>query len=309
MAYIVDPELAAVQDSLPRADLSDLARSREVSRRFLEQVRPYESKRELSVREIRTADGVGGRVMVAAEHDGPFPALIYLRSSGYTLGSINAVDNSARRIADEIDVTVITVDFRLAPENPYPAALDDGYAVLEWVAKTDDEAIDPGRIVVLGDSAGGGIAAALAMRARDSDGPAISAMLLDAPTIDDRCDTPSMREFTDTPMWRGPDTPIAWRAYLGQIERGSTNVPIYAAPARASVNELRGLPPAWVTTYQLDPTRDEVLQFANRLAQADVPTELHLYPSAFHLAHTIPGTTIGRRMLADKYAAIRRMTR
>lgn len=108
-------------------------------------------------------------------------------------------------------------------------------------------------------------------------------------------------------MWRSPDSPIAWEHYLGEIPRGGADMPLYAAPARARVGELAGLPPAWIVAYQLDPTRDEALAFAARLIQAGVSTELHHYAGAFHAAHAIPGTAIGEWIFSDKLSAIRRM--
>lgn len=245
----------------------------------------------------------------AAEPDGPLPALLYLRPSGFVLGSLDSADNAARRIADHINAAVIAVDYRVAPEHPFPAALDDCHAALEWAASTaaTDYGIDRDRVAVLGESAGGGLAIAMAMIARDRQGPTLTSQFLDAPTIDDRCDTPSMHEFEDTPLWRGADTPIIWQHYLGTIRRGSDEVPILAAPGRAEVRDLIGLPRTWIATYQLDPTRDEVLDLSRRLIDAHVSTELHHYAGAFHLTHMIPGTAIGNRMIADKYEAIGRM--
>jgi acetyl esterase/lipase len=314
MTYVPDPELAALQHSLPRADLSDLPVSRELERQFLGQATPYEPHRELTITNAVASGGTGSpdvcvRIFVPTERTGPLPGLLYLRPSGFVMGNLDSVESPARRLADHVDVAVIAVDYRIAPEHPYPAALDDSYAALRWATSPGATAygIDPDRVAVLGDSAGGGLAAALSMLAKDRKGPALLAQFLDAPTIDDRCDTPSMAEFTDTPMWRGPDTPLVWQYYLGDIRRGGHEVPRYAAPARASVTDLAGLPPTWMCAYQLDPTRDEVLRFADRLLQADVPTELHHYAGAFHMSHTIPGTAIGARILSDKFSAIRRI--
>jgi acetyl esterase len=299
---------------LPQADLSDLPGTRELSQRFLVHAQPYEPGRELTISDVVVPGAEGSsdvrvRVFVPAERTGPLPGLLYLRGSAFVLGSLESVESPARRVADQVDVAVVAVDYRVAPEHPYPAALDDSFAALTWASSPQaaEYGIDPSRIAVLGDSAGGGLAAALSMLTRDRNGPPIIAQFLDAPTIDDRCDTPSMKEFTDTPMWRSPDSPIAWEHYLGEIARGGDDVPFYAAPARASVDDLVGLPPAWIAAYQLDPTRDEALEFAGRLVRAGVPTELHHYAGAFHMAHTIPGTSIGARILSDKLAAIRRM--
>ena len=119
-----------------------------------------------------------------------------------------------------------------------------------------------------------------------------------------------MTTLSDTPLWQSVNSPYSWRYYLqGTAEPGSADVPIYAAPARATVEDLAGLPPALVTAYQIDPTRDEGLDYARLLIQAGVPTELHHYPEAYHLAHIIPGTAIGARMIADRMEAVRRTLR
>jgi acetyl esterase/lipase len=294
------PELAALAPLLPRADLSDLAAARALTVQFQEHGPAYQSARSIVVDDLPQQRI---RIFRAAQVSGPMPALLYLRAGGFVLGTLAGADNQARQLADELDVAVVVVDYRSAPEHPYPAAIDDCYAALTWATSDDAAAygIDPQRVAVLGDSAGGGLAAGLALLARDRNGPRISHLFLDAPTIDDRCATPSAQEFADTPIWRGLDTPIVWRHYLAGLEP----VPIYAAPARADVDQLAGLPPVWVATYQLDPTRDEVLQFAFRLVQAGVATDLVHHAGAFHMAHTIPGTRIGARMLATKFDALR----
>jgi acetyl esterase/lipase len=117
-----------------------------------------------------------------------------------------------------------------------------------------------------------------------------------------------MTTLSDTPAWQSVNSRLSWRYYLqGTAEPGKTNVSVYAAPARAAVQSLSGLPPAYITAYQVDPTRDEGLDYARRLIQAGVLTEVHHYPGAFHMAHIIPGTAIGARMLADRIEAVRRM--
>jgi acetyl esterase/lipase len=314
MAYIADPELAAIVHMLPRADLSDLPGTREAARQMAGQAPVYQPGRELDITDVTVPGppgdpGVPARVIVPAERTGLLPGLIYLHEGAFSFGSIASIEAAARYLADRVDVAVITVAYRLAPEHPYPAALHDSYAALEWAtgARAADHGIDPGQVAVLGQSAGGGLAAALSMLARDRSGPRIVAQFLDAPTVDDRCAEPSMREFPDTPLCAGVNSPILWRYYLGDIRPGSDDVPLYAAPARAMPEDLAGLPPAWVATYQIDPTRDEVLNFAGRLIHAGVPTELHHYAGAFHLSHLFPGTSIGARMLADRAEAIGRI--
>ncbi|MFF3751732.1 alpha/beta hydrolase [Streptomyces sp. NPDC002018] len=314
MDYILDPELAAIVPMIPAMDYSDVPGMRALVRQFLDAAPSYESARALSVEDIRIpgyegAPDVEGRVYVPSERTDLVPCLIYLHGGAYVTGEVAGMDNQARLIADRAGIAVVSVGYRLAPENPYPAALDDSYAALVWAAGKAGRGhgIDNARIGVLGESSGGGLAAALALVARDRGGPALAAQFLDAPTIDDRLDTHSMRDLPVTPTWNASNSPYSWKYYLGDFEPGSPQVPLYAAPARAAFKDLVGLPPTWMAAYQVDPTRDEGLNYAHLLIQAGVPTELHHYSGAFHLAHAIPGTALGTRMITERIAAIRRL--
>jgi acetyl esterase len=305
---VVDPELAALAPMLPRADFSDLAATRALEARFLAVGSAPETSRTVETVDVRTVEGVTLRLF---QHPGarPRPAVIFLRASAYALGSLDSADRPGYALADDLDLIAVTVDYRLAPQHPYPAALDDCSAALRWATSAAARAygIDPRRVAVVGESAGGGLALALALRAKQEGAARPVALLLDAPTIDDRCDTPSMREFAETPMWRGADCPILWDYYLGDYGRGSDDVPLLAAPARATAADLAGLPPTWLATYQVDPTRDEALRLARRLIEAGVPTELVHHAGAYHLAHTVPGTRIGGYILNQRNAALRRL--
>jgi acetyl esterase/lipase len=312
--YILDPELAAVAPAIPRVDLSDLAATREAERLMAAHLPVYEAQAGLSVLDVAIPHRQGGgevpaRVYAPAGRSSALPGLLYLHGGAYVTGGLSGVDFRARMLADQADVVVVTVDYRLAPEHPYPAGLEDSYTALEWAAgKGGEYGIDAGRLAVLGESAGGGLAAALSLLARDRGGPRLAAQFLDAPTIDDRLRTPSMTTLTDTPTWRSANSPYSWRYYLqGTAEPGGAGVPVYAAPARATVQDLTGLPPAFLTAYQIDPTRDEALNYARLLIEAGVPTEVHHYSRAFHMAHVIPGTAIGARMTADRIQALRWM--
>jgi acetyl esterase len=316
MDYVLDPELAALAAAVPKMDLSDLAAARETERLMVGHLPKYRARIPLSVHDIamqgqRSTTAVAARIYAPVERSTPGPALLYLHGGAYVMGGLAMADSTARMLVEHAGVTVVAVDYRLAPEHPYPAGLEDSYAVLQWsVDNGECHGIDPDRLGVLGESAGGGLAAALALVARDRGGPRLAAQFLDAPTVDDRLDTVSMTTLSDTPAWQSVNSRYSWAYYLqGVAEPGSVNVPIYAAPARATAKELSGLPPAYVTAYQIDPTRDEGLEYAHRLILAGVPTEVHHYAGAFHLAHIIPGTAIGARMIADRIAAIRRMLR
>jgi acetyl esterase len=206
------------------------------------------------------------------------PAAIFnVHGGGFIIGNLDIDHANNLRYTREIGVVVVSVDYRLAPEAPYPAGLEDCYAALVWTAKNAAElGVDPARIAIHGGSAGGGLCAALALLARDRGGPAIAFQYLGVPELDDRLGTPSMRAFVDTPMWNKPRAEISWDCYLGPGVRGGADVPVYAAPARAT--DLAGLPPAYVSVMEFDPLRDEGIAYAQALLAAGVTTELHLFP-------------------------------
>jgi acetyl esterase len=315
MDYELDPELAAAAAVLPKMDLSDLAAARE-SGQFLFAQPKYAARIPLTVQDLvvpgsQNTEGVPVRVYASTERSIPVPALLYLHGCAYAMGGLAMADFTARMLVEWAGVTVVAVDYRLAPDHPYPAGLEDSYAVLQWSADHGRElGIDTDRLGVLGEGAGGGLAAALTLLDHDRHDRRLTAQFLDAPKLDDRLNTPSMRTLVDTPVLLSDSSALSWGYYLlGTAPAGSAGVPIYAAPARATVEDLSGLPPAFVTVYQIDPTRDEGLNYARLLIEAGVSTEVHHYAGAFHIAHVIPGTAIGLRMINDRTNAIRRMLR
>jgi acetyl esterase/lipase len=310
MAYAFDPELAPWVAMLPTAQVDDPAASRAFARELLSQRPPYEPPAPLLI-EDTVAPGPAGepdvavRVYTPAEGEGPRPGLLLIHGGGFVVGDLELEHPIAAHIAAEVGAVVVSVDYRLAPEHPFPAGLEDCYAALCWAAaKATELGIDPERLGVAGESAGGGLAAAVALLARDRGGPALCFQYLDIPELDDRMDTPSMSAFTETPMWNRPAAERSWRYYLGDGIPGSAGVSPYAAPARAG--NLAGLPPACVTACEFDPLRDEDIIYAHRLLQAGVSTELHHYPGTFHGSGIIPHATVSQRMVADKTAALRR---
>jgi acetyl esterase len=181
-----------------------------------------------------------------------------------------------------------------------PAAVDDAYAVLAWTAAhAATLGIDPGRIAVGGHSAGAGLAAAVALRARDQHGPPIRFQLLNQPELDDRQATWSARHFTDTPWMTRDKLAATWRHYPGAQPASP-----YAAPARA--DDLSGLPPAYVATAEFDPLRDEAITYGLGLLQAGVPVELYQWPGIFHGSQAILSADISQRQNAELTAALRR---
>ncbi|MFD5322375.1 alpha/beta hydrolase [Streptomyces sp. NPDC127092] len=210
------------------------------------------------------------------------PAVLWIHGGGFCLGSVDSVHLGAAQAALHARAVVVAVSYRLAPEHPYPAGLDDCWAALEWAAGHPGElGTDPERLAVAGASSGGALAAGLTLLARDRGGPALCFQHLSTPVLDDRLATASMAAYTDTPVWNRRLAEESWRLYLGEAtDRGPGRLPVSAAPARAA--DLAGLPPAYISTAGLDPLRDEGLLYGLRLAQAGVPVELHNFPGAYH---------------------------
>ncbi|MFG2910176.1 alpha/beta hydrolase [Kitasatospora sp. NPDC048286] len=300
----MDPELEAFIPLFPRTDLADPVAARG---RFSELAAavPAPDTTDLDV-EDRTvpADPAVPVRIYRPRRAHPVKrgqaALIWLHGGGFVIGDLDTEHPWATLIANGSGVTVISVGYRLAPEHPFPAALDDAYAVLRWTAEHAAAlGIDPERIAVGGHSAGGGLAAAVTLRARDERGPAIRFQLLNQPGLDDRQETWSARNFTDTPWFNRNKSAASWRHYLG----GRPATP-HAAPARAE--DLSGLPPAYIATAELCPNRDENLGYALRLLQAGVSVELHQWPGTFHGSQAIVSAEISQRQNAELGAALRR---
>jgi acetyl esterase/lipase len=253
---------------------------------------------EVPVR-VYTAAPVPG----ASPEAGSRPAILWIHGGGYMFGTGLGEDPRLARWADGLDAVIVSVEYRLAPEHPYPAPLDDCYAALAWtVQHAVDLGIDPARIAVAGASAGAGLAAALALLARDRGEYPLAFQLLIYPMIDDRMATPS--SSLETVVWTTQANVLGWRAYLGH-DPGADDVPAYAAAARAE--DLGGLPPAWIGVGALDVFRDEDIQYALRLLGAGVPAELHVYPGAPHGFEALgPGAAVARQCQSDIDTALRR---
>ncbi|MFD0266315.1 alpha/beta hydrolase [Streptomyces sp. NPDC127106] len=299
----MDPELEPFIPFLPQTDLNDPEATRKtVAALVAAGAAPDTSRMDVEDRTVPAEPDVAVRIYRPhrAPSQGGAGAIVWLHGGGFVFGDLDTEHPWAARLADGSGAVVVSVDYRRAPENPFPAALDDAYAVLDWTAAHAAElGIDPARIAVGGHSAGGGLAAAVALRARDEQGPAICFQLLNQPGLDDRQQTWSARNFTDTPWFTRDKTTAAWRHYLGS--RPATP---YAAPARAT--DLSGLPPAYVATAEFCPNRDEDIEYALRLLQAGVPVELHQWPGTFHGSQAILSADISQRQNAELAGALRR---
>ncbi|MEU7416398.1 MULTISPECIES: alpha/beta hydrolase [Streptomyces] len=210
----------------------------------------------------------------------PRPVVYHVHGGGMVVGTNRVGVDVALEWARELDLVVVSVEYRLAPEHPHPAPVEDVYAGLLWTAEHAGElGADPERIVIAGASAGGGLTAALALMLRDREGPRPIGQLLLCPMLDDRNDTPSTHQMAGLGVWDRTANDTGWTALLGE-RRGGPDVSPYAAPARAE--DLSGLPPAFLDVGSAETFRDEVVAFASRLWQAGGIAELHVWPGGFH---------------------------
>lgn len=309
MAYRFDPDLASVVGLLPVLDLRDIAGARALITEMTARSGPFVPPPMLnhSVIKIRsdpTNSDLALYVLAPRHRTALSPCVVWFHGGGFVLGHPTDGLAANAQMAEELGAVVISVDYRLAPEYPYPAAVDDGMAALRWIVDHAAELeIDTTRIAVAGESAGACLATVMTLSARDTGGPDICFQALDSPVIDDRLQTESMRQFTDTPLWTRGNAELSWKAYLRNVFDGT--VPGYAAPGR--VEDLTGLPPAYISACEIDPLRDEALQYGQRLAQCGVPTEIHLYPGTFHgSASSITEAAISKRMRRELLAALGR---
>lgn len=241
---------------------------------------------------VRESPEVRVRVHRPVGVDGPLPCFYSIHGGGFVIGSYDMDDARFDAWCPKFGCVGVSVEYRLAPETTYPGAIEDCYAGLKWVHEHHEEiGVDPDRIGIGGVSAGGGLAAALALMARDRGEIPVRFQLLDCPMLDDRQETPSSR-LDGLEIWNRHSNTFGWQSYLGDLY-GADDVPFYAAPARAP--DLSGLPPALVCVGAADGFRDEDIIYAMRLNQAGVPAELHVFPGAPHGVAIFTGTAIAQR--------------
>ncbi|QKW23069.1 alpha/beta hydrolase [Kitasatospora sp. NA04385] len=230
----------------------------------------------------------------------PLPVLLYLFGGGWTLGSLDTGDAICRRLTNAVGCVTVAAGYRLAPEHPFPAAVHDVAAAAEWIAAhAADLGADPARLAVAGDSAGGNLAAALTLLARERGGPALRHQLLVYPNTDHAADTPSVREHDDPLLFNRRSVAWYWSHYLADPADGADPL---ASPLRAP--SLAGLPPATVITAEYDPLRDEGELYAEALRAAGVPVELRRYDGMPHGFFAMSGVLDDGRA-AQHYAADR----
>lgn len=310
----IDPELVRAASLQPVVDYADppavratLLRALKLSQRLRSSETDVDAVR-ITDRLIPAREGspeIPVRIYEPAQRDGPSAGLVFFHGGAFVAGDLETDDMRCREYARRAGVLVLSVAYRLAPEHPFPAAFHDCCDSVRWLSAEAALGVDPSRIAVGGSSAGAALAAAVALAARDCAGPEIVFLLLLQPVTDDRLATGSMARHAAAPGWNRPNSVQMWRHYLAGAS--GDEVSPYAAPARAP--DLHGLPPAYVLTAECDPLRDEGIAYAVRLIGADVTTELHNFPGAFHgFDAAAPQAGLSRRALAEQCAVLARAT-
>jgi len=235
-----------------------------------------------------TVPGSGGAALEAnwyrsSTAEPPGSAVLYLHGGGmiFSLAEMGKMyDLAARRYVAASAVPMLVIDYRVAPEHPHPTPVEDCYAALEWLSgQADALEFDPNRLAVMGDSAGGGLAAGVCLMARDRGGPAVAAQFLIYPMLDDRNDTPSAIQMAGVGVWDRTANDTGWTALLGDA-RGGPDVSPLAAPARTT--DFTRLPPAFIDVGSAETFRDEDVAYATRIWQAGGQAELHVWPGGYH---------------------------
>lgn len=300
----VAPELREALENAPQLTLpEDLESARNIP--FMP---PYQSEHIRITN--RTISGFNEEISVKIyeplhRSENLLPAVLWIHGGGYVLGHPDFDDRLCERFVLEVNCVVVSVDYRLAPEHPYPAAVEDCFATLIWLANTNNNLnIDVNRIAIAGSSAGGGLAAAVCLMTRDKGGPVVAYQMLLYPMIDDRNMTQSSYEITPhNAVWNRANNLAAWSMYLGEQNQG--NVSPYAAPSRAL--NLANLPPVYACVGELDLFRDETIDYVTRMTQAGVPVEFHLYPGCYHGFDALaPDAEVSIRASKEYTTALRR---
>ncbi|MEM7017008.1 MAG: alpha/beta hydrolase [Pseudomonadota bacterium] len=303
--YLLAEELYPLLDAVPNTDITDeiLPLVRQQSSQNVVMGNPDEAG---VIREEITIPGADQDVMCLlykpANSTGNHPGYVHIHGGGYIIGAPEGSDIGNTAICAKLGAVVLSVDYRLAPEHPIPAPLDDCYAGLAWMHKNADTlGVDTTRIGIGGESAGGGLAAALAIKARDAGEYAVCHQHLTYPMLDDLTgsDTqpgdPLVGEF----VWTRARNQYGWKSYLG-------DAPAIAPQVPARVEDYAGLPNTWMFTVGLDLFRDEDLDYARKLMAAGVSVDLQVYANACHGFQMIPGTKLGARYVEDHMSALAR---
>ncbi len=309
MRDMVDPSLLPGLDFMPPLDIT--VENLPTIRQGMEQMSamaPEPQDSGVEWRDERIIAPAGHELLVRiyrpVDAEGELPAILHVHGGGYVVGSVTTNHLSNIELALSTSALILSVDYRLAPETVAPGAVEDCYAALQWLHDSAEQlGIDRARIAVRGESAGGGLAAALALLARDRGGPAIAHQNLIYPMLDDRTCITRLPEHLGAFVWTPQANSFGWRSLLGQ-EPGSADISPYAAPARAE--DLAGLPPAFICVGALDLFLVEDMDYARRLIEAGVAAELHVYPGAYHGFDVLQDAPPVQQMKRDAVAALRK---
>lgn len=313
MTYNYDPELAQMLELLPDSSLgmSDPVKAREGFAKLTGGLNGDLDTDGISIenRSIpgpQNAPDVPVRIYSPENLNEAVPGLLHIHGGGFVIGDLDSEMGTAVALCRHLHIVVVSVDYRLAPETPYPGPLEDCFAALQWTHENAAALnIDDTRLGITGMSAGGGLAAATCLVSRDRNGPQPCFQFLGIPELDDRLETPSMTAFVDTPMWNRPNAKLSWDYYLGDTyARGCADVPYWAAPARAE--DLSNLPTAYISTMEFDPLRDEGILYALKLMQAGVQTELHTFPGTFHGSTLFSQAQVSKREAQEMFTVLKR---
>lgn len=312
VSHLVDHELAPMIQMLPGNDLTDMTVAREKYAELIVLMNsmvppdPGVVKHDVVAPARGEHPPVKLRIFRPLGVEDVLPCVYWTQGGGYVLTSPAMDDQWCEGIVAKHGCAVVSVDWRRAPEHPFPAASEDCYTGLSWiVAEGARIGIDTSRIVIGGHSSGGGSTASLALLVRDRGEFAVAHQMLIYPMLDDRNETPSSHAVTDANLWNRETNLLAWKHYLAGMP-GKDNVSPYAAPAR--MQDLSGSIPASILTGTLDLFVDENILYAQRLMQAGIPTELHVYPGAPHAFDRIaPQAAVSRCFYADRDSILARV--
>lgn len=302
--HLLDPELLPLVEAMPALDFSQASIER-IREMLSAQLQSADASAQGVVREeisFISQDGttVSGLLYKPATAAASIPGYLHIHGGGYVLGSALMADAQNVSLVAALGIVVLSVEYRLAPEYPIPAPLEDCYAGLAWLAQNASElGVDPTRIAIGGESAGGGLAAALAIYARDLGEYAICHQHLTYPMLDNLTGSESQPgdPLTGEFVWTRNSNAYGWQSYLGDSAPVAPQVP-------ARLEDFAGLPPAWIYTAGLDLFRDENIAYAQKLMAAGVATELVVLPGACHGFQQLPGTRLAKHYASSHLAAL-----
>lgn len=308
MPYALDPDIVALTADAPPRTLAardDWRALREIGNTGLELIDSLLPEHPEVTRNDHPIISHDGAQISARWYEPPTPrtgaAVVYLHGGGMIMGSVAGYDRLVAGYVADSGVPFLSVDYRVAPEHPHPTPVEDSYAGLQWLLTHAGEVgVDPGRVAIMGDSGGGGLAAGVALLARDR-GVALARQILVYPMLDDRTTVvdPDMAPFA---AWSYDDNHTGWHALLGDAI-GTDRVPESAAPARAA--DVSGLPPTYIDTGDLDIFRDESIEYARRILVTGTNVELHVHPGCPHGFDRMPGLPVAARAFADRIRVLR----